>query len=204
MIWGHRAGADRVRQPPVGSGDVRRAPVPLAKEEAVTPASFIAALEANAPTIAALVRALPPEQARWRPTPADWSVLEVINHLADEEREDFRLRLDTALHRPGTTVPPNDSADWPAARAYNERDPAESLARFLDERRRSLAWLRALTAPDWSNAIPRFSGGVLRAGDLLAAWAVHDVLHLRQLVELQYHFLAAQAQPFGVGFAGEW
>ncbi len=181
-----------------------RVPVPLAQEEVVTPAPFIAALEANAPTIAALVRAIPPEHARWRPTPADWSVLEVINHLADEEREDFRLRLDAALHRPGIAVPPNDSADWPAARAYNERDPAESLARFLDERRRSLTWLRALTAPDWSQAIPRNSGGVLRGGDLLAAWAVHDVLHLRQLVELQYHVLGAQAQPFSVGFAGEW
>jgi len=168
------------------------------------PASFIAALETNAPIIADLVRALPPEQARWRPTPTDWSVLEVINHLADEEREDFHLRLDAALHRPGTPVPPNDSADWPAARAYNARDPAESLARFLDERQRSLAWLRTLTAPDWSQSIPRNSGGVLRGGDLLAAWAVHDVLHLRQLVELQYHFLGTQAQPFSVGFAGEW
>lgn len=176
----------------------------IAQEKVVTPETFIAALEANAPTIAALMHAIPPEQARWRPTPTDWSVLEVINHLADEEREDFRLRLDAALHRPGIAVPQNDSADWPAARAYNERDPAESLARFLDERQQSLAWLRALTAPDWSLAIPRNSGGVLRGGDLLAAWAVHDVLHLRQLVELQYHFLSTQAQPFSVGFAGDW
>ncbi len=81
-----------------------RVPVPLAQEEVVTPEPFIAALEANAPTIAALVRAIPPAQARRRPTPADWSVLEVINHLADEEREDFRLRLDAALHRPGIAV----------------------------------------------------------------------------------------------------
>jgi hypothetical protein len=170
----------------------------------VIPASCIAALEANAPIIAALVRAIPPDQARWRPTSADWSVLEVINHLADEEIEDFRLRLDTALHRPGTPVPPNDSAAWPTARAYNERDLAESLARFLDERQRSLAWLRVLIAPDWSTSIPRNIGGVLRAGDLLAAWAAHDVLHLRQLVEMQYHLLAAQAQPFSVDYAGDW
>ena len=170
----------------------------------MTQATCIAALEANAPIIVALVRAIPPEHARQRPTPEDWSVLEVVNHVADEEREDFRLRLDTALHRPGMTVPPNDPAAWPAARAYNERDLDESLARFLDERQRSLAWLRALAAPDWTNAIPRLSGGVLRAGDLLASWAAHDVLHLRQLVELQYHFLAARAQPFGVGYAGEW
>ncbi len=178
--------------------------IALAQEEVVTPEPFIAALEANAPTIASLVRAIPLAQARWQPTPTDWSVLEMINHLADEECEDFRLRLDAALHRPGTAVPSNDSAAWLVARAYNERDPAASLARFLEERQRSLVWLRALTAPDWSNAIPRNSGGVLRAGDLLAAWAAHDVLHLRQLVEVQYHFLAAQAQPFSVGFAGDW
>jgi len=170
----------------------------------VTPAAFIVALEAHAPIIAGLVCAIPPEHAQHRPTPADWSVLEVVNHLADEEGEDFRLRLDAALHQPGTPVPPNDSVDWPTARAYNERDLAESLARFLDVRQQSLAWLRALLVPDWSNSIPRNSGGVLRAGDLLAAWAVHDVLHLRQLVELQHHFLVADAQPFGVDFAGEW
>ena len=168
------------------------------------PEHFITTLEANASIIADLVRAIPREQARWRPTPADWSLLEVINHLADEEREDFRLRLDTALHRPGTVVPPNDPADWPDARAYNERDLDESLARFLAERQQSLAWLRTLVAPDWFNAIPRNSGGVLQAGDLLAAWATHDVLHLRQLIELQYHFLVAQAVPFGVGYAGDW
>ena len=168
------------------------------------PEPFIAALAANVPTIAGLVRAIPPEYARWRPTPADWSTLEVINHLADEEVEDFRLRLDTALHRPGTPVPPNDPVDWPAARAYNERDLAASLARFLDERQRSLAWLRALAAPNWSGSIARTSGGALQAGDLLAGWAAHDVLHLRQLVELQYHILDLQAQPFGVGYAGDW
>ena len=168
----------------------------------MTPESFIAALEANAPTIAALVRAIPPDRARWRPTPADWSVLDVINHLAYEEREDFRPRLDAALHRPGT--PADSPGGDPDARADDEPDPAESLARFLAERQQSLAWLRALKDPDWSNSIPRKAGGVLRAGDLLAAWAAHDVLHLRQLIELQYHVLAAQARPFGVEYAGDW
>ncbi len=44
----------------------------------------------------------------------------------------------------------------------------------------------------------------MTAGDLLAAWVAHDVLHLRQLVELRYAYLVEEAQPNSVGYAGEW
>ena len=41
-----------------------------------------------------LIAGLAPEQARWKPDPASWSAVEVINHLYDEEREPL-----TALRR---------------------------------------------------------------------------------------------------------
>ncbi len=62
-------------------------------------------LRANAAVIAALVAGVTDEQARWKPDPAQWSILEVMGHLADEEVEDFRTRLDLTLHRP--------EAEWP-------------------------------------------------------------------------------------------
>lgn len=166
--------------------------------------AYVAALEANLTAIAALVRAMPTDAVRWRPTADDWSVLEVINHLADEEREDFRTRLAFVLS-PGDDIPPlNRPAAWVIERAYNERDPDESLARFERERRQSLVWLRGLATPDWTRAWEAASGYTLRAGDLLASWAAHDLLHLRQLVELQYYYRAHQAAPFSVTYAGEW
>jgi hypothetical protein len=163
----------------------------------------IAHLEAKAAIIAALVRDVPEEQARWKPAPDEWSVLEVINHLADEERADFRTRLDLTLHQPDQPFPPIDPVGWVSARAYNQRDPGESLARFLDERRQSIEWLRSLTDPDWTRASHR-PRRTLRAGDLLASWTAHDLLHLRQLVELHYAYLAKQAAPYSVGYAGDW
>ena len=168
------------------------------------PTPFVTALETNAPTIVALARAVPPERIRWRPAPDSWSVLEVINHLADEEDEDFRTRLDTVLHLPGEDPPPIDPEGWVVDRAYNERDLDESLDRFLGERRRSLAWLRSLRAPDWSRSWSHPSGFTIRAGDLLAAWAAHDLLHLRQLVEIQYRARAEDAAPYDVEYAGPW
>lgn len=167
-------------------------------------AASIAALESNPAAIAILARAMPTEAVRWRPTADDWSVLEVINHLADEEREDFRTRLAFVLSPGDAIPPPNRPADWVIERGYNTRDLAESLARFERERRQSLAWLRGLTTPDWSRAWESGSGYVLRAGDLLTSWAAHDLLHLRQLVELQYLYRAQQAAPYSVAYAGDW
>ena len=69
-------------------------------------------LSASGAAIRELAKALSPEQARWRPAPGQWSVLEVLNHLCDEEREDFRQRLDLLLHHPGEPWPPVDPETW--------------------------------------------------------------------------------------------
>jgi uncharacterized damage-inducible protein DinB len=48
-----------------------------------------------------LFQSVSDEQARWKPGADKWSMLEVINHLYDEEREDFRKRLELVLKNPG-------------------------------------------------------------------------------------------------------
>jgi hypothetical protein len=168
------------------------------------PKEHIAALETNAPVIAALARAMPSEAVAWRPTPREWSTLEVVNHLLDEEREDFRPRLDFVLQQSDGAPPQHDPASWPTARAYNARDLEASLAGFLAEREQSLAWLRGLGEVDWSRAWTHPSRYRLHAGDFLASWAAHDLLHLRQLVEIQFAYRAMQSAPYSVDYAGPW
>lgn len=163
-------------------------------------------LEAQAAAIAAIVRTTPAELVQWRPGAGAWSTLEVVCHLYDEEREDFRARVDLALHRPGEEVPGIDPEGWVSARAYASRDLASMLAAFLAERERSLAWLRGLDSPDWEQQLnhPALARYGVRAGDVLLSWAAHDLLHLRQLVELRYQHLAAHAGGYDVQYAGEW
>src|SRR4051812_25654449 len=95
----------------------------------------------SADAIAALARGVTSEQARWKPSPEEWSLLEVICHLYAEEREDFRQRLDLTLHHPATIWPPIHPSTWVTERAYNQRDLDSMLAAFLEERDRSLVWL---------------------------------------------------------------
>ena len=165
--------------------------------------TLYAELARGVEAIHALVASMSPEEARARPAPEAWSALEVICHLYDEEREDFRQRLDIILHRPSEPFPPIDPQGWVAARRYNERDLAEMLDRFAAERARSLAWRKGLSAPNW-DAMYTNEFGSMRAGDMLAAWAAHDNLHTRQLVELRRSRLVSLAAPYDVGYAGEW
>jgi hypothetical protein len=160
-------------------------------------------MRANAAAVDALTRDVSEAQMRWKPSAESWSLLEVVNHLYDEEREDFRTRVDNVLHQPGEHPPPIDPVHWVIERAYNQRDPIASLDAFLRERATSLAWLQGLREPNW-DAEYRASWGVIRAGDLLAAWLAHDHLHLRQLNELHYAYHALQAAPYSVEYAGDW
>lgn len=162
----------------------------------------LAQMTANAQRIALLAE-VSAEQARWKPDPDSWSILEVINHLYDEEREDFRVRLDYILHRPGEEAPPIDPKGWVTARQYNQRDLQQSLDNFLHERQKSLDWLRGLGTPDWDRSIA-MPWGPITAGDMFAAWVGHDLLHLRQLVELHWAYTNQELQPYSTSYAGGW
>jgi hypothetical protein len=160
-------------------------------------------LALGAETIRGLVAGVSPAEARVRPAPDAWSLLEVVCHLHDEEREDFRPRLDVVLHRPEEAWTRIDPAGWVTARGYNERDLGEVLLGFLTERERSLAWLGSLSAPDWKREY-RAPFGPITAGDLLASWAAHDLLHTRQLVELRRARLLDQTTGHSTQYAGDW
>lgn len=161
-------------------------------------------LRLNGELIRELVASISQEQAIRRPSPEEWSVLEVVNHLYDEEREDFRQRLDYILHRPGEAWPPIHPGAWVTEREYNTRNLSTSLQNFLDERQKSLAWLATLDNPNLDRTEPHPTFGEFHAGDMLASWVAHDVLHLRQLVELKYFLLDDLVRPYDPRYAGEW
>ena len=156
----------------------------------------------DAQRIRSLVEGVSKNQARWKPDPESWSILEVVNHLLDEEKEDFRVRLDYTLHRPDEPWPPIDPQGWVTAREYNERDLGESLRDLLKAREESLDWLKGLS-PDWEMA-REGPFGRIAAGDVFTSWVGHDLLHTRQLVELHWAYMIMKASPYTADYAGTW
>jgi len=149
-----------------------------------------------------------PEETRWKPAPEQWSMLEICCHLLDEEREDFRVRAELTLRDPLLEWPKLDLEKVAERRRYQERDLEEVLDAFAAERAASIAWIDSLDAhgrsPDWSCARLHPKFGPLAAGMLLASWAAHDALHLRQLAKRLHGLAARDAGTHSIQYAGEW
>jgi len=160
-------------------------------------------LALNRDRVAALARGLSEDMVHWKPDEDSWSILEVICHLADEEEFDFPVRLRMMLEKSEKNWPEIDPEGWVTEHNYKEADLFEILNRYMDLRNEALAWLDTLENPDW-DIVYEASFGEIRAGDMFVSWVTHDLMHLRQLVELQRFYLAEQAKPYQLDYAGDW
>jgi hypothetical protein len=144
------------------------------------------------------------EEAQYKPSRGTWSILEVVCHLYDEEREDFREHLDFILHRQREDEwHPIAPQAWVKLRKYNERNFKTMRRKFFDEREKSLAWLKGIRNTNWRTTHTSQFGS-MRAGDMFASWIAHDNLHIRQLVELRRARIEKITKPYHIQYAGDW
>ena len=165
---------------------------------------IIRQLTANAEAMRGLVQTISEEQAQWKPSAETWSMMEVMGHIYNEERIDFRKHLKEMLN-----VPPQSWGEFRHEEVVSVAVCRQALEGFIIEREASITWLKALKPPDWNVAsqAPFGPAGdmlVLRAGDVLVSWVEHDVLHMRQMIELQHAWNVKQASPYSVDYAGGW
>jgi hypothetical protein len=165
---------------------------------------LIASLERFRRILPAVVRDVGPDDSRWKPPDGAWSILEIVGHLADEEEFDFRERLRLTLTDSNATWPLINPETWAVERRYNEGQLSTVVERFTSLREESMSWLRSLEKPDWSRTYHHPAFGPFRAGDLFAAWAAHDALHLRQIAKRMYQMTARDAGAYSIRYAGEW
>lgn len=157
----------------------------------------------SAEMIRALIKDIEQEQAQARPDAESWSMLEVICHLYDEEREDFHEHLDFILNRQKEEWHAIDPQAWITERKYNEKNFIDMQSKFFAEREKSLKWLKGLENADLSiTHTDEYSS--MSAGEMFSCWVAHDNLHIRQLVELRRTYLERITKPHSIDYAGEW
>jgi hypothetical protein len=165
---------------------------------------IIRQLTVNAEAIRAMLQSITPEQVQWKPNPETWCIQQVMEHVYNEERIDFRKHLKEMFSNP--------QLSWESYH-HDEFIPVESCRQALDafllERKDSIARLNSLQSPDWNiTAQAPFGPGseviTLSAGDVLTSWVEHDYLHMRQMIELLHAWNEKQASPYSVQYGGGW
>jgi len=169
----------------------------------MTSQSLIDSLQRFADLLPGVVNGISVEDARWRPADGAWSILEIVTHMADEEVEDFPARLKSTFADPSQEWSPIDPQGWAVERRYNDGDLDEQVQRFVSLRRESINWLRGVSDPKWSNTFVHPKGEI-SACDLLASWAAHDALHLRQIAKRLFQMTQRDAGEYSTAYAGSW
>ncbi|MEZ4811760.1 MAG: DinB family protein [Allomuricauda sp.] len=165
--------------------------------------SVIAELERNRKVFRETLVDLPLELVNWKNEPKDWSLLEIICHLVDEEKGDFRARVDHTLRVPSNPLKSIDPVGWVKKRNYNGQDFEAKLQQFDQERQISIAWLETTADLNWENTLYHPELGTMSARSFLFNWLAHDYHHIRQINRIKYNFLK-QSSGDTLDYAGNW
>ena len=164
---------------------------------------IISELNNNLDDFKSMLSAISREQYLWKPTPEKWCLLEIVCHLYDEEREDFRERLSQVLVTPDLPFRKINPLDWVATHDYINQDFYEMLNRFLEERKNSVKWLKSLSSTDYKLFWMHPKAGPVTGELLLSNWLAHDYHHFRQIIKLKYDYLKINIYD-DLKYAGEW
>ena len=165
--------------------------------------NIIQELSKNREVFKILLTGLSREEYLWKQNTNKWCLLEIICHLYDEEREDFRARTKSVLETPDKSLVAFDPVGWVKDRNYLEKDYEPILHSFLKERAQSVSWLHTLLSPNWDNVHVHPKLGSITAKQFLDNWLAHDYLHIRQIIKLKYDYLK-EVTGETLNYAGDW
>jgi hypothetical protein len=110
--------------------------------------------------------------------PGKWSVVAVLQHLADSDLVwAFRLRMVLAHDRPRITGYDQDL--WATRLHYDEADPALALEQFRVVRQSNLRLLERASPADLQRVALHEERGEESIERMIRLYAGHDLLHLR-------------------------
>ncbi|MBT8233665.1 MAG: hypothetical protein HKO66_09355 [Saprospiraceae bacterium] len=162
-------------------------------------------LEVNLQQFQLILNNINLELVKWKKDEKSWCYLEVVCHLLDEEKEDFKARMASIMTNPEGDLKSIDPVGWVLSRDYINQDYKSVCEAFFKERKSSLEFLKNLDAddPGWLNVKKHPHFGDLSPLFMLNNWVAHDLLHLRQLTRIRYDYLKSiSSDP--IDYAGTW
>ncbi|NDJ53694.1 MAG: DUF664 domain-containing protein [Chloroflexi bacterium] len=135
-----------------------------------------------------VIAGLTPEELTQRPEPGEWSVIEVVMHVADAEAVAAH-RIRTIWAEPGNTLSPYNEDRWSRELRYNEAsldDLEDALVLFGALRSATTRLFRMATEADWQKACPHPEWGQLTLRNMLDLYTEHGERHIEQILAARH------------------
>jgi hypothetical protein len=130
--------------------------------------------------LAQAIQAFPREMWQHRPAADQWTIHEIIVHIADSEVNSY-VRCRRFLAEPGSSVLGYDEMKWAHDLNYHEQSPEDALELFHCLRRSTYRLIKDLPPSAWLNTVNHSENGVMTLDDWLDIYAEHIPAHIRQM-----------------------
>ncbi len=137
-------------------------------------ATLISALEKAPGVIIPLIREVPPQILKRRPSPEKWSAYEHAIHLSQSDVA-FRARLDMILSTPEPFIEVIENSAEDEAGAMLDVDLDESLDRYVRERAALVERLKKLSPDEWQKTAEH------EAFDHYSVWIMFRHLYVHEM-----------------------
>ncbi len=149
----------------------------------LSPRELLTAYRGTPRALRAFTHGLDQDHLNWRRDDTDWSVVEVIAHLADAE-DNSHERVKRMLAEDNPAFMDYDEKAWARERDYRSKTLDEVLTRFCDQREAHITTLVALDDSGWQRTGEHNTMGALTVASITASMICHDMEHLGQIADL--------------------
>jgi hypothetical protein len=145
--------------------------------------ALISALETAPGVIIPLIREVPPQILKRRPSPTKWSAYEHSIHLSQTDAS-FRARLDLILSTPERFIKSIENSPEDEAGAMLDVDLDESLDRYVSERSNLVERLKKLSPDEWQKTAVHEAFDHYSVFIMFRHLLNHEMLHAYRIEEL--------------------
>ena len=122
----------------------------------------------------------PREMWQFRPGADDFTIHEIVVHIADSEANSF-VRARRAIAEPGSAVQGYDEMQWSRGLRYHDQSPDDALELFKWLRGNTYHLVRSLPEAAWSGTIVHSELGLMTLYDWLDMYDRHVPEHISQM-----------------------
>ncbi len=159
---------------------------------------FFETLATTPQTLKAAIKGLSKKVLHWTPAPGKWSIVEILCHMRDMEREAYIERYTRILSENDPALPDINGEALAILRSYRSQKAPEVVREWAALRKQTLQLLRKAGKAQWARAGIHSTAGRLTMEDLIQRHALgNDTAHLGQIEAIKRRYTVLERLAAG-------